>query len=295
MTHGYTLLASDLGAMTAIAAWQVDAARRERALARPAARLAFARLARGASFAQLCVLHREATGIDPNQLRGLSAAGLVSAIDAAIAAGKLLLFAGFPTGSGGELPAGDGDPSRPSDDAVLARKVMGRHSAIMFEGGRYRFVATGQRIAASADTDERPVRLAEASKIVAAMAEWIPRNDDERAAWLQLADRLTDDERADGIRLLRITFVAAAVAPEVVQATTPSAMRAAAAAQAAEKTWIEIDVRYEDGTPFAENIIVELPGGKKTEGAPDGQGIIRIDGIDPGSCKLSIPEAEASA
>ena len=65
--------------------------------------------------------------------------------------------------------------------------------------------------------------------------------------------------------------------------------------RAPEQTWIEVDVRFEDGTPFDGNVVIELPGGRKTEGAPDANGIIRIDGIDPGSCKLTITELDASA
>ena len=74
-------------------------------------------------------------------------------------------------------------------------------------------------------------------------------------------------------------------------ASTPSQLRPKVAPQ----DWIEIEVLYEDGVAFPGNCVVELPGGRSTEGPPGDAGIIRMDGIDPGSCKLTFPELDAAA
>src|SRR5688572_3482254 len=202
MSLGHPFISPGLGPMTAVAAWQVGAGQHQRALATHVARGAFARLARGASFDELCALHRAATGVDPHQLRGQSAASLSAAIDAAIATGKLLVFAGWTAGAGagGDLTAETGDANRASPDSLLIRKVMGAHAALQFQGSRYRFVAVGRRFSGFGETGERPLPLAEARKTVAAMSDKLARGPSEEAAWEELAERLTDDERKEGIR-----------------------------------------------------------------------------------------------
>jgi hypothetical protein len=93
-----------------------------------------------------------------------------------------------------------------------------------------------------------------------------------------------------GLRLLRYTDSGGGVAaPSAEPASTPSQLRP----KIAEDHWIEIEVVYEDGAPFDGNCVVELPGGRVTEGPPDEGGIIRIDGLTAGDCKLRIPDLDA--
>jgi hypothetical protein len=72
---------------------------------------------------------------------------------------------------------------------------------------------------------------------------------------------------------------------------TPSQVRASLAQQ----DWFEIEIEYEDGSPFDGNAAIELPGGRRTDGPPDADGVVRVDGIDPGSCKVSFPSLDTDS
>jgi len=58
-----------------------------------------------------------------------------------------------------------------------------------------------------------------------------------------------------------------------------------------EKSWIEIELVDEDGIPVpGEKYIVKLPDGTTVaSGTLDEKGFARVDGIDPGSCKVTFP------
>jgi len=289
MPQGHAFLAPGVGPVTAIPAWRVPPENRARAMARYAARGAVSSLSLDASEAlyALCGL---ATGDEANPLRRLDNDAVVQAIDAALAAGSLLLFAGWTSGPN-ELPAGGADTEQTSQDLTLIDEVMRGSDALPFEGNRYRFVAAGGPRWSLDRREEQAIPADRAHAIVASMTERIARNAVERASWTALAERLTDEDRGDGIRLVRVVYAADPVVPEAESsAVTPSAARAAA-----KVDWVEISVLYEDGTPFTGNVVVELPDGRKTQGAPDENGVIRIDGLDPGSCKISIPDLDAGA
>lgn len=56
------------------------------------------------------------------------------------------------------------------------------------------------------------------------------------------------------------------------------------------KTWIEIELVRPDGKPVPyERYCVVTPDGETTEGCTDGKGLARLDGIDPGTCKITFP------
>ena len=56
------------------------------------------------------------------------------------------------------------------------------------------------------------------------------------------------------------------------------------------KSWIEIHLEDEDGNPiYGEEYKVIEPGGREVTGALDAKGLARIDGIDPGQCKVTFP------
>lgn len=58
-----------------------------------------------------------------------------------------------------------------------------------------------------------------------------------------------------------------------------------------KKSWIEIELVDQNGKPVPnEPYLIELPDGSAVDGNLDGMGLARVDGIDPGNCKISFPE-----
>jgi uncharacterized Zn-binding protein involved in type VI secretion len=56
-----------------------------------------------------------------------------------------------------------------------------------------------------------------------------------------------------------------------------------------KKVWVEIELLDQDGKPVPnEPYRIELPDGSATEGSTDDRGRARVDGIDPGNCKISF-------
>ena len=64
-----------------------------------------------------------------------------------------------------------------------------------------------------------------------------------------------------------------------------------------KKSWIEIELVDDDGEPVpGEPYRVTLPDGQTVaEGTLDQKGFARVDGIDPGSCKITFPNLERDA
>jgi hypothetical protein len=61
-----------------------------------------------------------------------------------------------------------------------------------------------------------------------------------------------------------------------------------------ETTWIAIQLAYNSGKPASfERYRIKLPDGSTREGMLDASGTVRIDGIDPGMCKVSFPHYDA--
>jgi hypothetical protein len=59
-------------------------------------------------------------------------------------------------------------------------------------------------------------------------------------------------------------------------------------------SWIEIELVDEEGEPVpSEKYLIELPDGRKKEGMLDSEGHARVDGIDPGTCKVTFPNRDA--
>jgi hypothetical protein len=83
--------------------------------------------------------------------------------------------------------------------------------------------------------------------------------------------------------------------------TTPLQDEEAAQAEQAnapaaeEKHWIEIELKDDEGNPIAgESYFVELPDGTSISGRTDSNGHARIEGIDPGTAKVSFPDRDES-
>jgi hypothetical protein len=60
------------------------------------------------------------------------------------------------------------------------------------------------------------------------------------------------------------------------------------------KTWIEIVLVDEKGHPVpGVHYSIHVPGSQSPhEGTLDEQGLARVDGIDPGTCKVTFPELD---
>ena len=64
-----------------------------------------------------------------------------------------------------------------------------------------------------------------------------------------------------------------------------------------EKTsWIEIEMVDEEDEPVpGEKYKITLPDDTVAEGTLDNNGFARVDGIDPGTCKVTFPELDKDA
>ena len=94
---------------------------------------------------------------------------------------------------------------------------------------------------------------------------------------------------------------AAAAAAQQTAATTPlqdeeaaqEASSAATEAAAEEAHFIELELKDDEGRPVPNAAyFVELPDGSTKSGRTDASGYARIDGVDPGTAKISFPEPD---
>jgi hypothetical protein len=97
---------------------------------------------------------------------------------------------------------------------------------------------------------------------------------------------------------------ATAPAPGAAQqaATTPLEDEQAAAEERQssmapkEEHWIEIELLDDAGVPVADELyLVELPDGTKLTGRTDSAGKARVEGVDPGTAKVSFPDLDKAA
>jgi len=99
----------------------------------------------------------------------------------------------------------------------------------------------------------------------------------------------------DHIVPLTSAIAATAVAATIVKYDRTSTMETHKDPQedeiAEEKKWVEIELLDNNDLPVAgERYEVELPDGKIASGTTNAEGIARINGVDPGSCKIRFPE-----
>jgi type VI secretion system secreted protein VgrG len=58
-------------------------------------------------------------------------------------------------------------------------------------------------------------------------------------------------------------------------------------------SWIEIALVDQDGQPVSgEQYQITLPDGSTMSGTTDGDGMARVDGIDPGTCQITFPNID---
>jgi hypothetical protein len=110
----------------------------------------------------------------------------------------------------------------------------------------------------------------------------------ERARALLATSERTPE--ASRFVLLRRVQVVAVPAPLGETPATPSQLLATV-----EKTWIEIGAAFDDGTPYTGTIEVRLADGRVVSGTAGADGVFRLDGILPGSCKVRFPDLDAAA
>ncbi|WP_022665693.1 hypothetical protein [Desulfospira joergensenii] len=63
-----------------------------------------------------------------------------------------------------------------------------------------------------------------------------------------------------------------------------------------EKSWIEIEMVGEDDKPIpGEKYKITLPDDTVAQGTLDEKGFARIEGVEPGTCKVSFPDLDKEA
>jgi hypothetical protein len=278
--------------VTAVADGHATASEQQRALSDAVARRILAELDRNASRGDILALFKVASSGAPHRMRNLPSGAVASAIRDAYDDGDFALIGGWDvggaTGAAVTAAAGDQTPAQ-----TLALQAMADRTEIPFEGRRYRIVATDDAAAAGAPSSNgtdsfRSVPLAEARPIVARLAARATTPQD-RALWNQVAASLSDQSGDKTLRLLRDAPASGMGKPDEAPAAP-----AASNQRETKRDWIEIEIVYDDGTPYDGNCHVQLPSGAETDGAPDEDGVVRIDGLLPGSCRVSFPDLDAS-
>lgn len=237
-------------------------------------------LRRDGNRATLVRLYELATGTDLYRPSRVADDALVAGIRRAIDAGRLLFVAG------GGLSAG---PSTGSEAAVsaadLAQGIMGQQAVFTFDGGRYRLVDAATAASYVQMGNYEHVPASETAALLALMVGRAPTTPAEQGLWAQVPSLMADPTGARG-RLALLRYVPRAAPPPPDEAPPPTPPPPPTIAT---QDWIEIQIVYDDGSPFADDCIVVLPGGRETEGPPDGQGMVRMDNIPSGSCMVRFP------
>jgi hypothetical protein len=67
-------------------------------------------------------------------------------------------------------------------------------------------------------------------------------------------------------------------------------------APVAEPTWLAVELKDEEGHPVPHaRYVVTLPDGSTREGTLNKNGYARVDGVNPGQCKVSFPELDGQS
>jgi hypothetical protein len=233
----------------------------------------------------LLLLYQAATGMDALSRNNARDEVVAAAAQSALSSGRLLLFRGRLGALNGPSSQG-GWSGQTSEDRLIAA-VMDERTSLVFEGRRYLFLPAERWYGPSAVRDYVPLREDDARGVLAGMATKFATAPDEQASWAALTAAIADPRSTEGILLLRRIPTSIAPAPRSGgPAQTPSQI----APKVAELDWIEIHLEFEDGSPFDGNCTLAVPGGKESSGPPGSGGVVRVDNIDTGSCKLSFPD-----
>jgi hypothetical protein len=280
---------SSNGPITAVAAFQATAEQREEALSISEARGVVRSLRSDSNRRTLVDLYRISRGMGPDLPSSASDHDLVSAITGALEDGRVLFFEGWDFAPGRPRATAG---SAKSAVATVVRAIMGERKDLVFEGRRYRLVDASRSVERDRTESFRPVRPFEIPILVKKMADTVPKTPDERDQWAKAVKLIDEPERNGALRILRYTPPISVAPPSSSgPATTPSQLRPLIA----DDDWIELVIVYDDGVAFTASCTVELPGGKVTEGPPDDGGLVRIDGLTTGACKLSFPDLKVAS
>lgn len=240
----------------------------------------------GGHSATLAGLYELATG---GAAHDVDAATLIGALVSGVIDQRIVFVEGWR--SFGDREAEPGQDGRPDVVGKLVREVMGTASELLFEGRRYRIVASPDEARAAAAMEFRVLGWQDAFLTLKRMANRVPAGDAERARWTQLL-ALSNEQRGLGrIALLRHVPTSPAVkpAPTGAPALTPSQLlQSQLRPTVAPEHWFEVTLVYDTGEPFDQSCVLQLPDGRKTEGPPEG-GLIRVDGLSAaGTCTLGL-------
>lgn len=263
-----------------MAAWRAGAAERARALSWTESAALLDCVRREGDRQVLLTLHRAATGLElwaPGRVRDVS---LMAAIEARVANGELLLLR---EGHGG---APDGTSIQSAEHALIEAVMQGRRT-VTFQGQRYVFALAERWSGRDSVPEYVAMRAEDARDLAAGMEAEMARTSAEHVAWQSLAAALADRWSGRGILLLRYRPASSRPKPNVAaESVTPSQL----APKVAERDWIELQLQWDDGTPFDGDFLLTLPGGRTTGGPPDDGDLVRVDGLDSGDCKLTFPD-----
>lgn len=108
---------------------------------------------------------------------------------------------------------------------------------------------------------------------------------------LELAFRRKEVVALPLIRTLKVIF------PDTVAALEAPATPSRVIRPSSLKTsWVEIELVDEEGNPVpGEKYCIALPDGSKREGVLDANGFALVEGLDPGTCKISFPNLDTAA
>ena len=216
---------------------------------------------------------------------------LADEVDAALADGRLLLVStdgGAATAGAAAAPISD---FRETPHDKLARQAMAGRIEIPFEGRRYRIMPFS-RFRTATQSNFRVVPFEEARGVIERMGVRRASTPQERTLWMDVSENLSTNGRPGGLVLMHDRPTGEwERRPANEPPMTPSQLRT----KIAPTDWIEVDIKYDDGTPYDGTCSIVLPGGRTVEGAPDENGSLRFDGIDPGSCTVSFPDLDQSA
>jgi len=277
------------GAVTAIASWRVTTEQRHAAFPASRASWLVRLLERDGQRATLSALYGLATGADPQSAHRLMPSALLDKICAALEAGRLLLLADDGSGSVAENGSASSAGMDDSDEQELVDSVLEGRSAIQFQGVSYRMIAVDSGTTLAGHLDFAPLPKNDAIALVKRMSESLGSTPDARSMWSDVSAAVARRDDEPRILLMRPRPGAAPPVREAAPPPPPSR------APIAKQSWIELRVEYEDGTPYPGSVMVEVPGGIRSDEPPDDKGNIRLDRINPGSSKVSFPDLDASA
>lgn len=270
--------------LVAVAAPRASAGDRAAALPGQRARTIAGELSASDDRQLLSALYRLAAGVNVYTATDVDVRTLADEVEAALADGRVLLV-----GPGDGAPGDEAAPIsdfREAPEDRLARQAMSGRVEIPFEGRRYRIMPFA-RFRTVGQSNFRVVPFEEARGVIERMGLRTARTPQERTLWTDVTENLSTNGRPGGLVLMHDRPTGEwERRPADEPPMTPSQLRT----KIAPTDWIQVDVIYDDGTPYDGTCSVVLPNGRKVDGAPDEKGTLRFDGIDPGSCQVTFPD-----